>query len=383
MRTASLGLGLAAGIALTLAGSCAKDQPTGTDSTAPAAVTDLQVVEVTARTARLTWTAPGDDGTTGTAQSYDLRYSLSPITTGTWGGAHQVNGEPTPQPAGAFEAFTVTGLIPLTRYHFALVTRDEAGNLSGLSNLPEATTSRLLRRWDVDAAGGGDFTTIAEAIAATADDDTVFVNPGTYFEPLVVQGKRIVLAGHDADSTIVRYDASLASHPVLSIAGGANLEVRNLRFVQDFIPCDAGVQVIDSRLVMEGCVLFHCGLSSAGGDLTLRQCTLWSVPPMTCDRIVAVIELIPGGTAVIEQCIVAGGGPGISWSGGIQPTFHCNDFYFNTVNYQGSFDPTGTDGNISADPRFFTFIDGNFHLREDSPCLPDATPGCGRMGASD
>ena len=34
---------------------------------------------------KLTWTAPGDDGTVGTATSYDVRYSTGVINAGNWG----------------------------------------------------------------------------------------------------------------------------------------------------------------------------------------------------------------------------------------------------------------------------------------------------------
>jgi hypothetical protein len=67
-------------------------------------------------------------------------------------------------------------------------------------------------------------------------------------------------------------------------------------------------------------------------------------------------------------------------------TFACNDFYFNRVaNFQGCTDPTGQNGNISADPRFVNWNEDveDFHLRGDSPCRAGEVPGCGRMGAFD
>ena len=58
---------------------------TGEDTTAPAAVADLAAGIPTTSSLTLTWTAPGDDGTTGTATSYDIRYRTtgpSPTATG-------------------------------------------------------------------------------------------------------------------------------------------------------------------------------------------------------------------------------------------------------------------------------------------------------------
>ncbi len=82
-----------------------------------------------------------DDGHTGTATTYDLRFSLSPIDANTWGAATRVSGEPLPSPAGQPESFTVDSLDPGTTYYFALKVADEASNWSALSNLASASTT--------------------------------------------------------------------------------------------------------------------------------------------------------------------------------------------------------------------------------------------------
>ncbi|HUW82091.1 MAG TPA: Calx-beta domain-containing protein, partial [Phycisphaerae bacterium] len=111
------------------------------DTTAPAAVTDLAAGNPTSASIDLAWTAPGDDGSTGTAQSYDVRYSTSAITEGNWASATQVSGEPAPMPAGTAQGVTVSGLSPGTTYYFAMKTSDEVPNVSGLSNVPNETTT--------------------------------------------------------------------------------------------------------------------------------------------------------------------------------------------------------------------------------------------------
>ena len=88
----------------------------------------------------LHWTAPGDDGTVGTAAEYDVRVSQQPITSATWSMATELQGEPTPSVAGSIEAFTVEGLEPNTTYYFAVKTADEVPNWSLLSNVIEYTT---------------------------------------------------------------------------------------------------------------------------------------------------------------------------------------------------------------------------------------------------
>lgn len=112
----------------------------GSDIVPPSAITDLALSNATDSTIDLAWTAPGDDGGVGTATSYDIRYSTSPITEGNWASAIQVTGEPTPSIAGSNESMTVTGLSPTTLYYFAIKTSDEIPNISAISNVPSLST---------------------------------------------------------------------------------------------------------------------------------------------------------------------------------------------------------------------------------------------------
>jgi len=101
---------------------------TSNETTAPAAIANLGAASETETTITLSWTAPGDDGNTGTATTYDMRYSLSPITSSNWNQATQVSGEPSPKQAGSAESFVVSGLSSNTLYYFAVKTADEVPN---------------------------------------------------------------------------------------------------------------------------------------------------------------------------------------------------------------------------------------------------------------
>lgn len=120
-----------------------ESEPEIPDTTAPVAVTDLSALNATASSVDLSWTAPGDDGSTGTAASYDVRYSTSEITSENWSSATQATEEPTPSVAGTVESMTISGLSAETTYHFALKTSDEVPNESNLSNVPSLATSVL------------------------------------------------------------------------------------------------------------------------------------------------------------------------------------------------------------------------------------------------
>ena len=111
------------------------------DTTAPAAIADLSVTGTTGTSISLRWTAPGDNGTTGTATTYDIRYSTTAITSSNWGSALQATGEPAPAVAGTVQTFTLPGLGGSQTYYVAIKTTDDAGNVSLLSNVVSGTTA--------------------------------------------------------------------------------------------------------------------------------------------------------------------------------------------------------------------------------------------------
>lgn len=114
---------------------------TGTSNLVPPdAITLLRITDATPTAVSLRWESPADDGSTGAATSYDVRYSTSAITSGNWASATQATGEPSPSPAGTTENMTVTGLAAATTYHFAVKSADDFSNISDLSNVPDTTT---------------------------------------------------------------------------------------------------------------------------------------------------------------------------------------------------------------------------------------------------
>ncbi len=111
-----------------------------TPGTPPSSVTDLVASNPTNTTVKLDWTSTGDDGLVGTASSYEIRYSTTPITAVNFSGAMLVGSPPVPSVSGSAETKTVGGLTPGEAYYFALKVLDEAGNKSGLSNVAVGTT---------------------------------------------------------------------------------------------------------------------------------------------------------------------------------------------------------------------------------------------------
>lgn len=105
------------------------------------ATASIAVGSITDSTATLSWTAVGDDSLTGTATSYDVRYSTSPITAANFASASAATGEPAPAAPGTAQNVVVRGLSRQVTYYFAMKTTDDAGNPSAISNVPSATTT--------------------------------------------------------------------------------------------------------------------------------------------------------------------------------------------------------------------------------------------------
>ncbi len=113
---------------------------TSVETVAPASTADLAAGSPTETGIVLSWTAPGDDGSSGQASQYDIRYATSAINAANWGGAVQIADEPAPAQAGTGESYSVSGLSSATVYYFAIKAVDEAANWSSLSNVVSLST---------------------------------------------------------------------------------------------------------------------------------------------------------------------------------------------------------------------------------------------------
>ncbi len=96
------------------------------------------------------WTAPGDDGMIGTALDYIVAQSESLITEENWPTKDKSVLPKQPSAAGSYEMATI--LLPEggRPYYLALRTRDEAGNMSPLSNIAQGVTNI----WDPNLVTG-------------------------------------------------------------------------------------------------------------------------------------------------------------------------------------------------------------------------------------
>ena len=135
-----------------------------TDSSPPEAVIDLTAFAVGGDTVRLTWSSTGDDGVTGKAAAYDVRYHGTTLAESTWEVAAHAFDPPTPLETGSAETFLISGLGRGT-WSFALKVADEVPNWSTLSNVVQVAVGDSIP----PAA-------VTDLFAAVLDQDTIEVD---------------------------------------------------------------------------------------------------------------------------------------------------------------------------------------------------------------
>jgi len=111
------------------------------DEVSPAPVSDLRVGKSGNDWVDLLWRASGDDGNSGRATSYSIRYATDPDGLEDWENAYELTGVPVPKNPGNQEKFTAKNLRPNTNYYFGIKAIDNGGNISELSNIAETLTA--------------------------------------------------------------------------------------------------------------------------------------------------------------------------------------------------------------------------------------------------
>ena len=115
------------------------------ESTAPGPISDFRLTTVSRSTIVLAWSAVGDDGTTGSAAYYDLRWSTDEITTSSFNVANQISDTRMPLRAGETETAVIRGCFTDGQpVHIALRVYDKAGNRSQSDTLTAVPAGAIL-----------------------------------------------------------------------------------------------------------------------------------------------------------------------------------------------------------------------------------------------
>jgi hypothetical protein len=238
----------------------------GKDTLRPGAISDLAVTVVGTDDVRLEFTAVGDDGKCGTATSYELRASASPITEATFAAATPV-GLAAPAPSGTAEVRVAT--LPAGMPHLALRAVDEAGNAGPIATGAAVGTIEV-RKVVLRLRGGGQ-----DALAVKARTALRLADLG--------------LPGADVTITLTdgggqRYTSTIPAALLVSNAAGTRIKFRDPTGTQanGLIRFKAGgtyrtdvkavARIIDLTGAGPGPLTVHCqlGPTPLDGTVTLR-----------------------------------------------------------------------------------------------------------------
>jgi len=166
------------------------------------------------------------------------------------------------------------------------------------------------------------FSTIQKAVDMSCDGDTILVWPGTYREDVDLKGKAITLQSADEAAVVT---ASSAFAFTFRTAEGSNCVLRNF--------------------IITGCN------NTDGGAIYLSGAT----PRLTNLTIAGNrqgISAYDGSNPDIANCIL--------WNNTDGDLFQCRRVRYSCIQEESAF--TGTNGNISSDPRFADPGSGDYHL---------------------
>lgn len=263
----------------------------------------------------LSWTATGDDGASGRATSYELRFSEQPVsgsdTTSWWNSASTAGVLPPPATAGSRESYVMSGITTGSIYYFVLRVADEAGNRSGFSNV---------RMRQAGTTGGALAT--PESFTATVVSGGVDL---AWAEPASGSGSGYHLyrrTGGGPDTLLASLSVGSVAWRDSSAAGGSSYEYRVATYQGsgEGVPAMASVSVPSDRLASATSGI-HGYPNPARGRVTLRFAggTREGAPgrvrlviyDLTGRRISQLVDrILPAGEQAIEWlCRSDGGNP--------------------------------------------------------------------------
>ncbi len=156
------------------------------DVTAPTKITDLKAVELVAPVKKITWSAPmesvPDEGS-----KYNIRYAYEPITAENWAATIRVTNDLEVAAEGTEQSLEVAVTRPTHDVWFAIVTVDEAGNVSEMSNVALADNEAPGAITDLEVAEVTE-TTVTLKWHAKGDDGSQG-GPADHFDIRVFYGE--------------------------------------------------------------------------------------------------------------------------------------------------------------------------------------------------
>ena len=156
----------------------------------------------------------------------------------------------------------------------------------------------------VDASGSGDYRTIASAILAARQEDTIVLRPGTYKEAVEID-RDVRIVGEGGRSKVI-VEAASGEGVFTFTAGSATLTGMTIRYTG---PKDPGggigaISVQGGKPVIEDCDLTSSAgaavyISGAGANPVIRNCTMRNSQGPG-------VNVFDQGQGTIEKCVISG-----------------------------------------------------------------------------
>jgi len=150
------------------------------DAVAPAAITDLEAHDLEGGAKVIMWSAPAES-MPEEGSYYDIRYSYDPITAANWDDATTVLDTLAVADAGTEQMLEIEVTRPSYDVFFAIVTVDEAGNESAISNVALADDKGPGSVTDLKVVGVTE-TTVTLSWTAVGDDGELAGGAADHYE---------------------------------------------------------------------------------------------------------------------------------------------------------------------------------------------------------
>ncbi|HEY3267491.1 MAG TPA: choice-of-anchor Q domain-containing protein, partial [Armatimonadota bacterium] len=262
------------------------------------------------------------------------------------------------------------------------------------------------------------FPTVQQGVDAAVSGDEIWVAAGTYKENLLIRTGRALYGGFTGTETersgrnwsrnVAILDGAQKDRVVTLIGGTGSAEaitvdgftiekgasrsggggvyisgnaciVNNIIIgntaVSDGFGWGGGIGIQDGAVAISNCIMIG-NLADQGGALAPGGSAAGADPVKLWNCTVVGNRSGQGGaisagwttTLALINCVLAHNDSGIINSRGSVSLRNCDVYGNSAYNFSGLADPTGTNGNISADPMLSTFASG-LHLQPGSPCI--------------
>jgi hypothetical protein len=112
------------------------------DPIKPSAPTDMDTAQVTATTAKIAFTAPGDDAQTGRVNRYEIRYFTGAFDESNFDQGVEVRPDMDIVPGGDLQEFQISGLLGATEYTVGVRAVDDCSNRGAITFYTFNTSDR-------------------------------------------------------------------------------------------------------------------------------------------------------------------------------------------------------------------------------------------------